>query len=150
MQRSAILDAIGELTADERRQLQAEIALLQGGNREPLSRRAEYVRDAVFEITRERTPLAGLRKYKIDAQTTTLFDWYGEQIAELNETQVRGLVLLSIKAIAAYLGVRKERIDTVSLLAGISEISRAMEQCYPGYHSSRLLYRLVRRAELVA
>jgi hypothetical protein len=147
MQRSAIIDAISEMTPDERRQLQAEIAQLKGGNREPLSKRAEMVAEAIYDITRERIPVTGLRKLKIDAQTAALFEWYGGQISELRDVQVRGLVLLSIKAIRNYLISRKQRVDTVSLLAGISDIGRAFEQAYPGYWSAKILWRLVRQAE---
>jgi len=98
-----ILDAIEQLTADDRRyfneQLESRLSAAKDGGRN-LTRPQQYVADAIQEICRIRPPLAQLRKLGISARTNDLFDWLGDQTTGLTETQVYGLVLLCIKAIA--------------------------------------------------
>jgi hypothetical protein len=149
MELDDIIAAIEGLDRYERDRIEAKLADLKGGNRSPLSREAQYVADALFDITRIHVAVVQLRKLQIDVQTIALYDWFGEQISGLNETQRCGLVLLCIRAIAAYYAARDLKADTKSLLDGLSDISRIMNIAYPGYWRSGLLPLLVPQAEPV-
>lgn len=145
-----ILDAINRLTAYDRRQLDSLLAADKDDDKN-LSRPAQYVVDAIQEITRIRPPLAQLRRMGINAQTSFLFDWLGDQTTGLTETQIYGLVLLSIKAVARDLERHnRPASDPAALLAGISHVGPAMDVAFPGYWASGLLYRLVPKADFVA
>ena len=116
-----------------------------------MPRQAQYVRDAIHDVCRKNPPLAQWRKLGIMTRTNDLFDWLGDQTTGLTETQVYGLVLLCIKAIARDLDRRgRPHDDPAALLDGIHHVGLAMDQSFPGYWASNLLYRLVPKAEIVA
>jgi hypothetical protein len=145
-----ILAAIQQLDAADRRQLDALLVADKDDGRN-LTRPQQYVADAIQEICRIRPPLAQLRKLGISARTNDLFDWLGDQTTGLTETQVYGLVLICIKAIARDLDRRQRpHDDPAALLDGIHHVGLAMDHSFPGYWASNLLYRLVPKAEIVA
>ena len=68
----------------------------------------------------------------------------------LAEPQIEGLILLCLKALAALLRGEKRPVSAATLLDRIGDLGVAMERAFPGYWSSRLLYRLVRPAEVMS
>lgn len=130
----------------ERRQLDSLLAS-EKDEAKQLPREAQYLVEAIFEISRVRPPLAQLRKMQIINHTNELFDWLGDQITGLREVQIAGLVLVCLKAIAYDLRRRKLSVDPAALLAEIPRIGLAMDRAYPGYWEARMLHRLVPQAD---
>lgn len=134
--------AVLALDPDERKQFEGLIAPVDTA----LSRRSQYVADAVYEITGQRPALRVLRSSgKIDRRTRELFEWFGTQIDGFNETQIDALVSLTLKAVAYHMEHRSEpiKITPKSLLDNTANVAAAMDRAYPGYHKAGILYRLV-------
>jgi len=149
MEPAAILAAIEALDPYERRQFQAAYSQL-GVDKRNLSREAQYVANGLVEITRRHHRVAEYRDWKIDSRTAEIYAYLGDQIEGLAEPQIEGLILLCLKALAALLKAEKRPVSAATLLDRIGDLGLAMDRAFPGYWSSRLLYRLVRPAELMA
>jgi hypothetical protein len=152
MEPSAIIAEIERLDNYDREQFNSLLAELKDSrlDKRNLARRSQYVADAISEICRQHLTVARWRALKIDTRAAELFAWLGDQTADLNETQTKGLVLVCVKAVAAQLRYKKQRVDLAGLLDGLDEIGVAMERAYPNYWESRLLHMLVQREEVAA
>jgi hypothetical protein len=149
-----IMAAIAALEPYERQQFESHYAAFKEGNQRELSRATQYVADAISEICRINLSPARWRKLGIDARSSEFYDWLGDQLTGLNETQIKGLVRVCLRVVAAYLrgaeDYRRAPVDPAALLEGLKLIGLAMDVAFPGYWESRILYRLVPRAEIVA
>jgi len=149
MEPAAILAAIEALDPYDRRQFHAAYSQL-GVDKRHLSREQQYVANGLAEITRRHLTVAQYRDIKIDSRTAEIYAYLGDQIDGLAEPQIEGLILLCLKALAALLRWEKRPVSAATLLDRIGDLGVAMERAFPGYWSSRLLYRLVRPAEGMA
>lgn len=144
-----LLEAVAQLSPDERRQFEARLTFSKQGDSTRLDRRQQAVYDALAEVTRSRMPVAALvRDHKLRAKCEEIYDYLSAATTRLREPQVQGLVKICFECLADHLRGRSHPIPVtmVTLLKHSDWLPVAVDQAFPGYYDANMLHRLVDRA----